>query len=117
MIHIDKGPEPRELVRHRNSSRDASYAEFRELDALRAALVRDQGYLCAYYMQRIDASPSGMKIEHWYPQHPTIHAAASHVPPAPRGSLDFGNLLGYATVDSTVRGPSSTATRGRATGC
>ena len=96
MIHIHKGPEPRELVQHRAAARGASYADFRELDALRAALVRDQGYLCAYCMQRIVATPSGMKIEHWYPQHPAaIHAdALGSSPPPPRGPLDFGNLLG-----------------------
>jgi uncharacterized protein (TIGR02646 family) len=93
VIHIHKGPEPRELVQHRASARDASYSDFRELDALRAALVRDQGYLCAYCMQRIAPTPTGMKIEHWYPQHPADAGASGQSPP-PRGPLDFGNLLG-----------------------
>ena len=98
MIHIDKGPEPRELVQHRASSRAASYGDFRELDALRVALVRDQGHLCAYCTQRISATPSGMKIEHWYPQHPTaVEPGASSPKPMPRGPLDFRNLLGVCT--------------------
>jgi uncharacterized protein (TIGR02646 family) len=98
VIHIDKGPEPRELVQHRASSRDATYGDFRGVDALRTALVKEQGHLCAYCMQRITAAPGGMKIEHWYPQSPpAFDAAARRLPPAPRGPLDFGNLLGVCT--------------------
>ena len=101
MIHIDKGPEPRELVEHRASSPSASYADFRALDALRAALVKEQGHLCAYCMQRITAAasgPSGMKIEHWYPQNPPPHDMQKPGPrPTPRGPLEFGNMLGVCT--------------------
>lgn len=98
MIHIDKGPEPRELVQHRASSPSASYGDFREQEALRAALVRDQGHLCAYCMQRITTAPHGMKIEHWYPQSPSPRDAGAAAPtPAPRGPLDFHNLLGVCT--------------------
>lgn len=96
MIHIDKGAEPRELVEHRASSPNASYADFRALDALRAALVKEQGHLCAYCMQRITATPSGMKIEHWYPQNPAKRDA-KETGPTPRGPLDFGNMLGVCT--------------------
>ncbi|MEX1369041.1 MAG: TIGR02646 family protein [Nannocystaceae bacterium] len=94
VIHIDKGPEPRGLVEHR-ASPDSTYADFRSSKQLRAALLREQGSLCAYCMQRIRDVPGGMKVEHWYPQSlPAAPRAGVIAPVAARGPLDYGNLLG-----------------------
>lgn len=35
---------------------------------LRKALLSEQGYICAYCMQRINNSPTFTKIEHWSPR-------------------------------------------------
>lgn len=65
MRRIDKRPrEPNELLSHRKS-RDASYDNFEQKDALREPLVRDQGNLCCYCMCRIKPDHRDMKIEHY----------------------------------------------------
>jgi uncharacterized protein (TIGR02646 family) len=94
---ITKGPEPAELRRYR-AVPGATYdgADFTPVkDAVRAALLRDQGGLCCYCSQRISAEirpiapgPDAprepwMKVEHWLPQE--CH---------PREALLWSNLLG-----------------------
>lgn len=64
MRTITKGPEPRSLVEHRANAH-CDYANYADKDGLRAALVRDQRGLCCYCMTRVDATATGMKIEHW----------------------------------------------------
>lgn len=51
--------------------------------AIRNALVEDQGFLCAYCMSQIAPEPTSMKIEHW--------RARSHFP---EQVFDWKNLLG-----------------------
>ena len=81
MRTIVKQPEPRSLLEYRLQD-GSSYEGFADKDALRQALVTEQGGLCCYCMGRIRADAAAMKIEHWRPQsrHPT-------------GQLDYGNLL------------------------
>jgi uncharacterized protein (TIGR02646 family) len=81
MRHIDKGPEPRALKRHR-SKLQARYDQFPK-DVLHRALARDQGYLCAYCMQRIAPDIEHMKVEHWKAQ--STHRDLE---------LDWHNMLG-----------------------
>ncbi|MCC7074546.1 MAG: TIGR02646 family protein, partial [Deltaproteobacteria bacterium] len=64
MRAITKGQEPRSLVEHRANAH-CDYANYADKDGLRAALVRDQRGLCCYCMTRVEATGTGMKIEHW----------------------------------------------------
>ena len=74
MRQIKKGKEPRQWQEHR-STPGASYdpakgsgptAEAKQ--ALREALVKEQGHLCCYCMARIHPAQDGMKVEHWAAQ-------------------------------------------------
>ena len=67
MRRIDKGEPPREIIPYRNDTRTA-FDDFPYKEALRAALVTEQGALCCYCLRRIRASPGHMKIEHWASQ-------------------------------------------------
>jgi uncharacterized protein (TIGR02646 family) len=82
MRTIQKGPEPATLTRHRQQPH-ANYDNYVDKTALRQALVAEQRGLCCYCQSRIQATPEGMKIEHWQCQ-------ADHPP----RQLDFSNLLG-----------------------
>jgi uncharacterized protein (TIGR02646 family) len=64
MRAISKGPEPRSLVEHR-ANPHSDYGNYADKDGLRTALVRDQRGLCCYCMTRVEATGTGMKIEHW----------------------------------------------------
>lgn len=64
MRAITKGQEPRSLVEHRAKTH-STYDNYAKKDDLRAALVRDQRGLCCYCMNRVEATSTGMKIEHW----------------------------------------------------
>ncbi|MCB9742227.1 MAG: hypothetical protein H6741_18710 [Alphaproteobacteria bacterium] len=76
------------------------------LQAVREALLRDQGWLCAYCMKRIRQEKLkraagaeerdtrlNMKVEHWFPRHPDtedpVEAAMGQAL-----QLSWGNLLG-----------------------
>jgi uncharacterized protein (TIGR02646 family) len=79
MRYIQKGHEPESLRDHRRAGGD--YATYSATDDLRAALLKEQGSICCYCMQRIKLRE--MKIEHWAPQ--SVH---------PHLQLDYHNLLG-----------------------
>lgn len=64
MRAITKGQEPRSLVEHRANAH-CDYANYADKDGLRAALVRDQRGLCCYCMARVEATGTGIEIEHW----------------------------------------------------
>lgn len=86
MISIRKQREPQELSAYR-SQPGAVYdgPNFTPVkDKIRAQLLTEQGYLCAYCMSRIDIGK--MKIEHWHPQHG--HETYAHE------QLTYTNLLG-----------------------
>ncbi len=82
MRNIIKNHEPSSLTRHRCQS-DANYENYLEKQDLRDYIAAEQGYICAYCMQRIRADEKGMKIEHWHCQNRY-----------PTEDLDYGNLLG-----------------------
>lgn len=83
MRAINKGAEPVELKQYR-AQPSAAYdgANFTTVkDCIRKSLLTEQGYLCAYCMQRIDTD--SMKVEHW-------HARSPH----PEEQLAYRNMLG-----------------------
>ncbi|ELY4661413.1 hypothetical protein SMZ96_000003 [Cronobacter muytjensii] len=82
MRQIIKNKEPNELAIYKRS-KDAIYdgPNFSEVkDKIRHSLLHEQGYLCAYCMERIDLN--SMKIEHWACQHSNKEM-----------QLEYGNLL------------------------
>lgn len=80
MIHIKKGVPPRTFtdftLHNPNLHFDDMPSEVKQ--ALREALLQEQGHLCAYCMSRIDADNS--KIEHYIPRNAD-------------NELDYKNLL------------------------
>jgi len=81
MKHIRKGKEPHSLLVHRKSY----HAAYNNLPTnakkeIRNTLLREQGYICCYCMERI--REENTKIEHWKPQkrYPDLQ-------------LDYHNLL------------------------
>lgn len=79
MIYIKKQTEPRELVEIRSTGLkdfDALPSDKKEL--LRRSLLEEQGYLCAYCMQRINDN-SDMKIEHYIPRNDNNQLAYSNL--------------------------------------
>lgn len=67
MIYIQKGKEPDSLTAYKKQAY-ASYEGYEEKEELREALLKDQGYICAYCMRRIKNDRKSMKIEHWKAQ-------------------------------------------------
>lgn len=84
MIWIQKGAEPLSLTEYRCQPH-AYYDGYSHKDELREALLRDQGYICAYCMRRIRNDRNTMKIEHWKAQSSMNTEAAK---------LDFQIMLG-----------------------
>ncbi|WP_020614468.1 retron system putative HNH endonuclease [Sediminispirochaeta bajacaliforniensis] len=89
MIKINKGSSPSELDQYkRECSESISRGttklldDFSRKDDLRISLAEEQGYLCAYCMQRINPENGDTKIEHFHPQ--TEY---------PTEQLDYSNLL------------------------
>jgi TIGR02646 family protein len=76
MILIRKGSEPNEWTEYKLTSG----VEFRALPELKDSLLKEQGYLCAYCMARIDKDH--MKVEHFNPQ--SLY---------PDDTFTYGNLL------------------------
>lgn len=82
MRTISKEQEPIELVWYRSQPGAVYDGCGHELvSRLRSALLSEQGYICAYCMQRITAD--SMKVEHWHSQSRF-----------PSEQLDYTNLLG-----------------------
>lgn len=84
MIYIRKGREPESLTVYRKQAY-ATYDGYGKKEELRESLLKDQGYLCAYCMRRIENDRRYMKIEHWKPQSQLGTEAEK---------LDFGIMLG-----------------------
>lgn len=80
MRHIKKGRQPAPWLRFCKQREPEPRFDDGPKEALRTALLAEQGHLCCYCMNRIRDEFRGMKIEHWAPrgQHP---------------ELDYGNLL------------------------
>lgn len=71
MISIVKGREPTSLQRYRLQQPNAVYdgSQFTPVKAdIRTQLLKEQGYICAYCMQRIVDDQSTTKVEHWHCQ-------------------------------------------------
>lgn len=110
MIRYAKGPAPRQLTTLAATPRmDWDGLGAADRDQIRAALVRDQGSLCAYCQRRItpDDDPrtgrNRMKIEHWLPRNPAE-------PDARMGTdhhLLWSNLLGVCLGVSSDPGAPS----------
>jgi uncharacterized protein (TIGR02646 family) len=82
MRRIHKGSEPKSLAEHRRGG--GSYATYAKRDDVGEALLKEQGAICCYCMQRI--SLRSMRVEHWESQ--TDH---------PERTVDYDNLLGACT--------------------
>lgn len=80
MRFIKKGKEPNSLMEYKKQS-NAYYDGCNKSD-IRKALLKEQGYLCAYCMKRI--SEENMTIEHY--------DAQSEI--SEKDALDYNNMLG-----------------------
>jgi len=83
MINIKKGKEPDSLIQHKkqaNATYDNTNTSVK--NNIRDQLLKEQGYLCAYCMQRLENDSLKVKIEHW-------HCQAKY----PNEQLDYKNML------------------------
>lgn len=87
MVHIQKTAEPRELTQEkRNGVRIYSELSTETLIAIRNQMLEEQGYLCAYCMQRIALET--VTIEHFSAQNPSDADGEAGL------SIDYNNMLG-----------------------
>ncbi len=90
MYLLNKGREPHSLTLYRKQP-DAVYAdaEKRVKDDIRKSLLNEQGYTCAYCMQRIHID--NMKVEHWECQvrHPAKQLTYSNLLACCKGNEGF----------------------------
>ena len=94
MIRYRKGASPDELTAHA-ATPGADWRGFGGKQAVRDALVRDQGHLCAYCQSEIAPTPpDAMKIDHWI--------ARSDPADGEQQELRWENLIG-ACAGSTTR--------------
>ena len=82
MLLIHKGNEPPSLTTYRKSSH--AYYDGCKKDDIRANLVKEQGYLCAYCMRRISGGITDTRIEHWKPRSSLLTELEK---------LDYSNML------------------------
>ena len=83
MIYIKKSVEPHSLMEFRESTPDVSYEGLPKdvKDDIRNYLLIEQGYICAYCMERIDCDST--TIEHFIPRSTDSSK-----------DLEYGNMLG-----------------------
>lgn len=90
MISAPKGPAPTCLNRLMDTpGADWNSAHGDQKQAMREALKRDQGALCAYCQRRVDSTDAGMRIDHWHPRE------------AGGGVFEWTNLVGSCTHRQT----------------
>ncbi|MGX6592812.1 hypothetical protein [Cetobacterium ceti] len=66
MIKISKGTPPRSFITYANQpGATFDHMPTKIKDDLRKSLLKEQGYICAYCMTRLEDSPSKTKIEHF----------------------------------------------------
>ncbi len=87
MLYIKKNNEPASLTKYKKQS-NAYYDGFKYKDDIREALLKEQGYLCAYCMRRI-SNVKEVTIEHYVPQSELDECTA----------LDYRNVLGVCKID------------------
>jgi uncharacterized protein (TIGR02646 family) len=80
--NIQKQAEPTSLTQHR-CNQHTDYDNYAEMGDLRVSLTTEQQGICCYCLQRIRASDTDMKVEHWQCQNRY-----------PQRQLDYANLLG-----------------------
>ena len=95
MIHIKKGTEPPSLIKHKQQI--GANFDNAPKDDIRVALLKEQGFLCAFCMGRIRVDK--MKIEHWLPQNPYEEL-----------SLDYRNMLGVCLGHIDLKNEASETT-------
>lgn len=86
MIYISKGKEPPKLTKYKKTP-EASYKGFSKANGkedVQIALLEEQGYLCAYCMQRINLD--SIRIEHQVPQSDETQGKSLE--------LSYDNMLG-----------------------
>ena len=87
MVHIKKNVEPRALTQEkRNGVKRYTDLVTETLTAIRKQMLEEQGYLCAYCMQRIISG--AVTIEHFSAQNPTDAQSEAEL------SIDYNNMLG-----------------------
>jgi len=69
-MKIIKKSEPVLLTKYKTQPENSGYDGLPQdvKDAVRQQLLEEQGYLCAYCMQRLENDPLKTKIEHWHCQ-------------------------------------------------
>ena len=80
MIHIKKVNQPPELLKFIKENPKAHFDDTKVKDIIRTALLKEQGYLCAYCMSRIKDDRNLTKIEHYVARND-------------ENELDYKNLL------------------------
>ncbi len=81
--------EPKEVIEKRTTP-GSSFDDLPK-EPLRKALLIEQGYICAYCMQRIKNDSKSTKIEHWSPR-------------SKKNEKDFMNLLAVCKGNEGVKG-------------
>lgn len=86
MLYIEKQREPIALTNEkRKGLKFYSDISGNTKTAIKESLLQEQGYLCAYCMQRIELQ--NMTIEHYIPQNPSDREADDSL------SIDYNNML------------------------
>lgn len=94
MICYRKGRCPDKLIAHA-ATPGADWQGFKDKQAVRDALVRDQGRLCAYCQRAIEPTMA-MKIDHWIPRSDPTDGAAHE--------FRWENLIGACTGETSRAG-------------
>jgi len=102
MRRIIKGPEPEALrswkVENAEVPQNLTYENMPK-PAVKAQMLVEQGYLCAYTMQRIQSADE-CHIEHIVPQSQALQSDAPHL------NIDYNNLLACIPSDTPGHRPS-----------
>lgn len=106
MRFIDKKliNQPAELITYKKTTTPApTYADFKDKDVLRQALLEEQGFICGYCMRRIANDSLNTKIEHYQEQCNF-----------PAKSLDFDNMLAVCSghLNNNTKNPICDTKRG-----
>lgn len=90
LILIQKETPPKKFIEFKQQNPPANFDDMpSDIKAiLRTSLLKEQGYLCAYCMRRINDNHNEVKIEHYKPRND-------------ENELDYSNLLAVCTGTST----------------
>jgi uncharacterized protein (TIGR02646 family) len=92
MQHITKSKEPKNFT----EKKAKGIQSFDDLDKteLRTSLIKEQGYICCYCMNRIIDDRNEVRIEHWYPESKSLE------------ENDFGRTVNYSNLLLACKGVS-----------